>query len=53
MVRLVRMVYTFGQNIKLGQNGKVHLGLNVTSSAHNWDLWSMVVTLAYGSNTYD
>ena len=25
----------FSQNAKLVQNGKVHLGLNVSSSAHN------------------
>ena len=46
MVSLVRMVYKFGQNGKFSQNGKfglngmsgqkgkVHLGPNVSSSAH-------------------
>ena len=41
MVSLVRMVIKFSQNGKLGQNGmsgqkgKVHLGPNVSSSAHD------------------
>ena len=35
MVSLVRMVYKFSQNGMSGQKDKVHLGPNVSSSAHD------------------
>ena len=44
------MLYKLSQNGKSGQKGEVHLGPNVSSSAHDCGCWSMVVVLYSSSN---